>query len=107
MATSSGSEPTLVRVTVSLVLPPKDLNSTSGKVLFIALHMMNVRMRPEAPTSDPATMRTGLEMMKPVKAAAIPDSELRSETTTGMSAPPMGSTNTIPSKQEMPMMAHK
>ena len=39
-------------------------------------------------------------MMKPVKAAAIPDSEFSSETTTGMSAPPMGNTNSTPSTLE-------
>ena len=69
--------------------------------------MMNVKIRPDAPTSEPATMRTELPMMKPVKAAAIPDNELRSETTTGISAPPIGSTKTIPSTAEIPMIPQR
>ena len=59
-----------------------------------------VKMNPDAPTNDPATRSRGLLMMKPVKAAAIPDNEFSSETTTGMSAPPMGNTNSTPSTLE-------
>ena len=38
--------------------------------------MMNVRIRPAAPTIEPAMMSTLLPMTKPVKAAAMPESEL-------------------------------
>ena len=108
MATSSASEPTFVRVNSAFSPPPpKDLNNTSGSVLFIALHMMKVRIRPEAPTNEPATINTGLLMIKPVNAAAIPERELSRDTTTGMSAPPMGKTSMIPRIHEIPMMAHK
>ena len=57
---------------------------------------MKVRINPEAPTREPATINTELFIMNPVKAAAIPDSELSRETTTGISAPPIGNTNSIP-----------
>ena len=73
----------------------------------MALHMMNVRINPDAPTKEPATIRTEFPMMKPVNAAAIPESELRSETTTGISAPPIGRTNTIPRIAEIPMIPHR
>ena len=55
-----------------------------------------VRMPPEAPTSAPAMIRTGLPTTKPAIAAAVPVNELSSEMTTGMSAPPMGSTSVMP-----------
>ena len=41
-------------------------------------------------------MRTGLSMTKPAIATAVPVNELRSEMTTGMSAPPMGSVIVTP-----------
>ena len=69
--------------------------------------MMNVKINPDAPTNEPATMRTEFPIMNPVKAAAIPDNELRSETTTGISAPPIGRTKTIPSTAEIPMIPHR
>ena len=58
--------------------PPNALNNTSGRVRFIALHIMNVRINPEAPTREPATINTELLMMNPVKAAIL-DSELSKE----------------------------
>ena len=63
---------------------------------FIASAMSLVRMAPEAPTSAPAMISTGLLMTKPAIAAAVPVNELSSEITTGMSAPPMGSTSVMP-----------
>ena len=39
--------------------------------------------------------------------AAIPDSELSSDTTTGISAPPIGKTKTIPRTAEIPIIPHK
>ena len=108
MATSSASEPTFVRVNSAFSpLPPKDLKRTSGKVRFIALHIMKVKISPDAPTREPATMRTEFPMMNPVNAAAIPESELSRETTTGISAPPIGRTNTIPRMQEIAMIAQR
>ena len=105
MATSSGSEPTLVLVTCSLSDPPKDLNSTSINSRFIALHIMFVRIKPAAPTIDPAMINTFFPIMKPVNAAAIPEREFRRLTTTGISAPPIGRTNNIPRMEDNTMIA--
>ena len=58
--------------------------------------MSLVKRLPEAPTSVPATMRAKLLRVKPLAATARPVNALRSEITTGMSAPPMGSTNATP-----------
>ena len=58
--------------------------------------MMRVRMKPEAPTSDPLMMRTLLLSTNPVAAAASPEQEFNSAITTGMSAPPTGIVNPIP-----------
>ena len=41
-------------------------------------------------------IRTGLSSTKPDIAAAVPVNEFSSEMTTGMSAPPMGSTMVTP-----------
>ena len=57
---------------------------------FIASAMSLVRIAPDAPTSAPAMIRTGLSMTKPAIATAVPVNEFRSEMTTGMSAPPIG-----------------
>ena len=63
---------------------------------FMASAMSLVRMPPEAPTRAPAMIRTGLSSTKPDIAAAVPVNEFSSEMTTGMSAPPMGSTMVTP-----------
>ena len=55
-----------------------------------------VSSEPDAPTSVPATMRAKLFSVKPLAATARPVHALRSEMTTGMSAPPIGSTNATP-----------
>ena len=68
---------------------------------------MKVRIKPLAPTKEPATIKTLLEIMNPVKAAAIPDREFSNDTTTGMSAPPIGSTNNIPRIHDIPIIANR
>ena len=82
------------------VVVPKPETRTLIKVRFIALHMMTVRMRPEAPTRQPATTSTLLLMTKPAAQAARPEQEFSSEMTTGISPPPMGITAKMPSKRE-------
>ena len=62
----------------------------------MASAMSLVRIAPEAPTRAPAMIRTGLLITKPAIAAAVPVNEFRSEITTGMSAPPIGSTIVMP-----------
>ena len=63
---------------------------------FIALAIRFVRIAPEAPTSAPAMIRTGLSMTKPAIATAVPVKLFSSEMTTGMSAPPIGSVMVTP-----------
>ena len=46
-------------------LAPNPPKSTLPMVRFIALHMMMVRMMPEVPTRQPATMSTLFRMTKP------------------------------------------
>ena len=55
---------------------------------------------PEAPTSEPATMRILLLMAKPAAQAARPEYEFSRDITTGMSAPPMGITAITPKSRE-------
>ena len=75
---------------------PNAPKSTLRKERFMARLMMTERMKPEAPSSAPAMTTTSLPMAKPVAAEARPAYELSSEITTGMSAPPMGSTSETP-----------
>ena len=64
---------------------------------FIASAMSMVRIEPEAPTSMPATISATLSSARPAAAAERPVNAFSSEITTGMSAPPIGSTNMFPS----------
>ncbi len=63
---------------------------------FIALPIISVSSVPEAPTSIPLTISTFSCRTKPVAEAAMPVKALSSEITTGMSAPPIGSTKSTP-----------
>ena len=63
---------------------------------FMASAMSLVRIAPEAPTSAPAMISTGLPITKPAIAAAVPVNEFSREMTTGMSAPPIGRTIVMP-----------
>ena len=62
----------------------------------MALAIWSVRIVPEAPTIIPATIITGLDSARPVAAADRPVNALSNEITTGMSAPPIGSTSMLP-----------
>ena len=64
---------------------------------FMACAMRFVRIEPDAPTIIPATMSAVLFSATPVAAALRPVNAFSSEITTGMSAPPMGSTRKFPS----------
>ena len=55
-----------------------------------------VSSEPDAPTSVPATISAKLFSVKPLAATASPVHALRSEMTTGMSAPPIGRTKATP-----------
>ncbi len=56
-----------------------------------------MRIVPEAPTIIPATISAVLFKAIPVAAADSPVNAFKSEITTGMSAPPIGSTTMFPS----------
>ena len=64
---------------------------------FIAVAISSVRIVPEEPTRVPATIRATLSSAKPAAAADRPVNAFSSEITTGMSAPPIGSTTRLPS----------
>ena len=66
----------------------------------MALHMSWVRMAPDAPTRVPAMRSAKLPSTKPVAATAMPVYEFSSDTTTGMSAPPIGITSWTPSTSD-------
>ena len=68
----------------------------------MALHIIAVRMIPDAPTNAPAMISPLLLMTKPVIAAAKPEYELSNAITTGMSAPPIGITESTPRTSERP-----
>ena len=50
--------------------------------LFMALAIITVKIRPLAPTRDPATIRTLFSNNNPAKAAAMPEKEFNKEITT-------------------------
>ena len=71
-------------------------------VRFMAFAIMTVRIKPLAPTSEPATIKTLFKSKRPANAAAIPDREFRREITTGISPPPIGVTKPKPAKSVKP-----
>jgi hypothetical protein len=85
---------------VAATVPPKAPKSTLNSERFIALLMASVKIVPDAPTRAPLTISTSLLSTKPVMAAASPVKELSNEMITGMSAPPIGITNSTPSSNE-------
>ena len=76
---------------------PKAPKSVSRSGRPIARPIRIVKSVPEAPTSVPPMMSAVLSSTNPVEAAARPVNAFSSEITTGMSAPPIGSTNRNPS----------
>ena len=52
---------------------PKPPSRTFISDRFIALHMIRVRIRPDAPTSDPLMIKPVLSSTKPVAQAANPE----------------------------------
>ena len=86
--------------------PPKPPATIAGMERFIATAMRLVRIEPDAPTIMPATISAGLFSAMPVAAADRPVHAFSIEITTGMSAPPIGSTTALPSRAahtSMPM----
>src|SRR5688500_6317312 len=81
--------------------PPNAPNSTFENDRFIAFDISIESRNPDAPSSAPQMIRMLLPSANPVAAAARPQYELSSATTTGMSAPPIGITISTPSSSEM------
>ena len=69
----------------------------AGIERFIATAIRFVRIEPDAPTIMPATISAGLFSAIPVAAADSPVKAFSIEMTTGISAPPIGSTTALPS----------
>jgi hypothetical protein len=78
------------------IAPPNPPATIAGTERFIAFAIRLVRIVPEAPTIIPATIIAVLFSAIPVAAADSPVNAFSSEITTGMSAPPMGSTTMFP-----------
>ncbi len=76
---------------------PKPPKKTLPIERFIASAICLVRIEPDAPTSMPATISAVLSSAMPAAAALSPVNAFSVEITTGMSAPPIGSTAVIPS----------
>ena len=101
IATSSAeTERTVPSYDVAVPAPactvPKAPKRTLPIERFIARPISIVSSVPEAPTSAPLTISTFECSSKPVAAAATPVNAFRSEITTGISAPPIGSTKSTP-----------
>ena len=90
-APSAAATPSAVTCSV-----PNAPNRTFATDRPIARAIISVSSVPEAPTSMPLTISTLLWSTKPVAEAATPVNAFNSEITTGMSAPPIGSTNRTP-----------
>ena len=78
------------------ISPPNPPATIAGTERFIALAIRFVRIVPDAPTIIPATIKAVLLSATPVAAAERPVNAFSSEITTGMSAPPIGSTTMFP-----------
>ena len=88
------SSPPPVRAGPPAPSPPK---KTLPIERFMASAIWRVRIEPEAPTSMPPTISAVLSSARPAAAAESPVKALSVEITTGMSAPPIGSTASTPS----------
>ena len=76
---------------------PTPAKNTFAIERFMASAICLVRIEPEAPTSMPATISAVLSSAMPAAAADSPVNAFRVEITTGMSAPPIGTTASTPS----------
>ena len=101
MATSAALvERTVPPVSAAIAGPPAPTPAKNTLPIerFMASAICLVRIEPEAPTSMPATISAVLSSAMPAAAADRPVKAFRVEMTTGMSAPPIGSTASTPSR---------
>ena len=108
IATSSGVVVRAVRPSSSAAPVPVWICPNAPKRTFvidrfIARPISSVSSVPDAPTSAPLTIRTFSCRAKPAADAASPVQAFSSEITTGMSAPPIGSTKRTPNVSEAAM----
>jgi hypothetical protein len=66
----------------------------------MALHLIKVSIIPETPMIVPLRKRILLETINPDAAAAKPEYEISKDVTTGILAPPIGTTISTPSAEE-------
>ena len=92
---------------VSSETDPNPLNKTFANDLFIALHMIFVKISPLAPTKAPATINTLFSITKPAAQAAKPEKLFNKAMTTGISAPPIGITKRTPRTIANPQRINK
>ena len=62
----------------------------------MALHIIYDNIAPELPTNAPTIIKAVFWRVKPIPAAAQPEYEFNIDTTTGISAPPIGIIKRIP-----------
>ena len=65
------------------------------------LHIMFVKINPDAPTRAPEIINALLFNTNPVEDAAIPEYEFSNEITTGISAPPIGIVSATPIRADI------
>ncbi len=73
-------------------------NKTSKTVLFIALHIISVKIKPETPTIPPKATSNNSLIANPEIAAASPEKLFNKEIAIGISAPPIAIVNKIPKR---------
>ena len=77
------------------------------KDLFIPLHIIYDKIAPDEPTKAPVIIKAVFSKVNPIPAAAQPDYEFNIEITTGISAPPIGIINSMPTKKEISISVQK
>ena len=63
--------------------------------------MIYERIAPDEPTRAPVIIKAVFSKVKPIPAAAQPEYEYNIEITTGISAPPIGIINKIPTMKDI------
>ena len=95
------------RPPVAVTTEPKALKRMLGSDRPMAWLIMRVSSMPEAPTRVPATMSRVLSSVNPDAATARPVKAFSREMSTGVSAPPMGSTKIAPEHERQHQHDHE
>ena len=94
VAAACGAAVALVDLVAMEVFPKR----ISARLRFIALHIICVSNRPEAPTIPPITTKSGSPIAIPAIAPATPLKEFNKEMVIGISAPPTRIEKATPKK---------